>query len=159
MKEKTTLPQPWRSYSLFSLWCPEISRLLTLIDHTLHEALSLDSSTLFSQGDFVIPALQVRKLRIREDKLFIYQLYPFLLFIPFNKNLSIICFLPGTFMAFFQLIREGDRVLQVLHIGFIHLHSIYYVPSLCQLLDYIPGITLMDTECPWEVFLFMVCCS
>ena len=51
MKEKTTGPQPLQSYSLASLWCPEVSRLSTKIDHTLPEEESLDSSTLFSQAD------------------------------------------------------------------------------------------------------------
>lgn len=45
---------------------------------------------------------------MREDKLFLYQLYPFLVFIPFNKNVSIICPWPGSFIDFLSA-RKGRR--------------------------------------------------
>lgn len=55
-------------------------------------------------------------------------------------------------MTSFQPIREGDKVLQILLIESIHLHRECCVSSLYQVLNYVPRIPVMKTECPWGSF-------
>lgn len=58
-------------------------------------------------------------------------------------------------MTSFQPIREGDEELQSRHRGLIHSLGLDSVPCLCQAWGF-PGTKAV---CPWETFLFTVCCS